>query len=898
MKKIKRKISYLLAVCMMLAVFVPVSATTAVSAEDMAQILNSDGSVYSTLTELSGKTVTLTGGQTFKLLTDVGIESPITVKSSGKCYIDGGAYRLTSTAAVFSIEGGSDVTVIGGSFFSTNSSHIIILTSGTVGLTVNGGYFYAKNRSITSSGGSGHTITVNGGTFVSDTGVCIRIDHGTVNLNGGDVYAKGIAGDKLSYGVAAGNGTVNKGKLYRIQTTGADGTKGLSYGELRGKNGINLLDGAAVRLVGNENAQHGIRFTTKITPELITYVNELKDNNTELIFGTLLIPTEKLSAAECFTADALRAAGLRSNLENPNGYDYAFIDATENGITGNNGSGFTVRCALVGLKNSARDFSAVAYVKYIKDGHTVYAYGTYDESLNSRSMTYVAFKALSDKSSVQENGYDYLVDETYTVKYGNETAVINAGEYIPYKEEHISKLREYVPSAVIELFEFFGQNGINGYKLVIPEDTGIKETRFAKLFAQYIKAVFNYDIPIISDAQATGDREIYVGITSKTQTQVGKYEYAVVARDGCLELAAVSIYSFENMLDYVCELVLDSVEAGDREIEREDVSSSFKDGTELVLGKTGDLRIMYHNVWGWSNLVDYDKPISQANEILYDTYLEYAPDILCLQEVTSEVKNNEDFPLVEKLCKDGGYAEVEVDPVLKLDGIYYTATPILYRPEILKLLDSGRTKFGYGLGITDKYLQESEGPDKWATYAVFEVLDENGKGTGTKIGVISVHLSEKEDNHRLAQIPDVLKIANDIKNKYGCPVMMGGDINCTINTAPHNELLNKGFEDVWMAMDGAEGREDVSTRYSYPTFNEESGLLEGNFNAINGKYKSSAIDHIFCYNKDSGYINYKTFDVVTDNYVMRASDHAPILLDFDIFSIYPDYTRSEYSKNY
>ena len=927
-KSFKRNIALLIVVSMLVAFALPM---TAVAAEEVyeAQIIDAYGSVIKNYTSVSGQTVVLGVDQTLKFLSDVNLTSAITVKGDGTGlgYIDGGNHTISRTSGTIFNFDGAMVTVDGGRYETTDyairviGNSVFIVADGafisTKGTAVNlesdgstayviGGYFYAKNRNITSTAGTEHDVRVYGGTFVSETGVCVRIDHGALTLEGGNLYAKGFASDGISYGVVGNN--ITFGNFYMVEIANMDGTRSITYkGELRDE--INMEKGAAVRLVNDGNG-HGLRFTTYFTPELISGINKIKDYGTEITFGTLIAPTESVRRLVGFTADALKGAGLTSNIESPSGYDYAMIDA-KNGIEGDDQNGYTIRCALTGLKNNLREFSAVPYVKYKILGHDVYAYGTYTEKDNSRSMALVAFRALSDARPTGGDGFNYLNEKAYSLTYGDITSFVSEGWYLPYGETERNILMGYVPDVDIKLFSFLGQGGMEGYKIVIPTDARNYEKSFAIELARNIKEVSHYNIPIITAAESVGSKEIYV----RTKAQTGELEFSVTVNGDCIELSSDSLYGFEIMQSYVLELILSGAtdKAGNYEALRKRFSDELDGGRELIYGRSGEIRIMSHNVCGWEDVIS--GPQGVRNSTLYDTYLEYAPDILCLQEVTARVRDDADFPLITKLCAEGGYSEVNVGNVTgweygEKSGIlpdevnYVTATPILYNSDVLKVIDKGVTKFGVYSSFNEAFsskesdLTKSANADKFATWAVFSVLDKNGNETDEIIAVVSVHLSHLTDNYRTAQAKVVKEIAASIVNKHGCPVLLAGDMNAPIGSAVHKNFTGSEFYDVWTDMAGSLKRADEATHYiAKPKYNADTGLYEReDFHVAYGSYERTAIDHIMYYNNGNR-LKLRTFDIVSDGYAMTGSDHAGLLLDFD-FDGGLSYIDSEYSKNY
>ncbi|MGM9682302.1 MAG: hypothetical protein ACI3XQ_01760 [Eubacteriales bacterium] len=375
---------------------------------------------------------------------------------------------------------------------------------------------------------------------------------------------------------------------------------------------------------------------------------------------------------------------------------------------------------------------------------------------------------------------------------------------------------------------------VGDYRIVVGNDAELNETRLALKLSSFIKNLVGVNLDIVRDDTESTDREILVGKTSRTTAEVtNRYEYVVSVTDKKLELLADSVYGYECLL-YHAESVLTSgtVKSEDKinsgVVSRNNIASELKNGTENILGRNGEIRIMFHNIWGWNESAT--NPTEQRNLMLGLTYLEYMPDILCLQECTAMMRNPEKNPIMATLAENG-YAEVDVG---KVDG-YETATPIFYRTSVLKVLEKGVLKFDKNMG---------GGEDKFVTWAVFETID-----GGKKFGVLSVHLAyqrtEQGNQYRLAQVPQVVEIAEQIEAKYSCAVLIGGDMNCYVNEDPYNLYLNKGLTDVWNSVSASGQRDDGKSNYGYPTFNSELGIFERAEITSYGKYSTGSVDHVF-----------------------------------------------------
>ena len=173
----------------------------------------------------------------------------------------------------------------------------------------------------------------------------------------------------------------------------------------------------------------GIRFTSRVTPEVLAMLQELQ-NFSEIkgyTFGTTVFLAESAALVNGRITDkSLKAAGQT----------YVDIPAV-NGIhtlTDDRGrTYYEFSAALVNIKtqNYGKTFAAVSYIECtLKSGEKVRVYGAYDAETQSATPTEVAFSMLTDlwdaPTTVPFFNYRHSVNTTY-VKQDN--------KFQPYKEQ-------------------------------------------------------------------------------------------------------------------------------------------------------------------------------------------------------------------------------------------------------------------------------------------------------------------------------------------------------------------------------------------------------------------------------------------------------------------------------
>jgi len=260
-----------------------------------------------------------------------------------------------------------------------------------------------------------------------------------------------------------------------------------------------------------------------------------------------------------------------------------------------------------------------------------------------------------------------------------------------------------------------------------------------------------------------------------------------------------------------------------------------------------NVRIMSSNIWG-----DYfGNEIAVREDELFDTFERYAPDVLGMQEATTNWRQS---ALFRNLAREYEF----IDTGLFTDNNY---TPLLYRRKFFDLIDSGFTKF-------------SDTPDnsKSFTWAVLQY-----KQNGKQFGAISTHwwwknIGRAEDDAlRVSNAAEVTQLALELVEKYGIPVFAFGDFNSRYACPSIAYLREQGWK---YAQEEAEVTMAVSTHHGDPKRGED-GLYHGEATL---RTAENSIDHIVYLGNASPI----EFRVVEDQDALDATDHSPIWCDFEI----------------
>ena len=331
--------------------------------------------------------------------------------------IYGGTYTSRSNAIIAQFRTNCTLNVYGGVFLDESSGTKIIdmLSQKSAELrddmlvNIYDGYF--------GSYGNGRIMVVLTGTMNFYNGIVEDINS---NRSEGDLFTvRGTA--KLN---------VYGGRIIHAPKGSGDLADGVEDG-IQNQVGTNLncptgwdalprtLAGASVRMVAGSE---GIRFESQIPAALVALAESLADEGTEVSYGTLIVPTATIADQAHLSLNTLRALDLEE------GVDYVDI-VSEDGMTVDGQGNVNLRAALVNIQNANFDLelSAVSYIRYIRDGHEVTVCSDYVAADHSRSMSYVAQKALEDVKDAQDAVYRYETADGSFSRYSDEQRAVLQG---------------------------------------------------------------------------------------------------------------------------------------------------------------------------------------------------------------------------------------------------------------------------------------------------------------------------------------------------------------------------------------------------------------------------------------------------------------------------------------
>lgn len=392
-------------------------------------------------------------------------------------------------------------------------------------------------------------------------------------------------------------------------------------------------------------------------------------------------------------------------------------------------------------------------------------------------------------------------------------------------------------------------NGVSlsSYRMVIPAE-GSLEGYFAKLLKRHLTNYAGINMEIVTDAGEAAEYEIRIGKTARTAGELPEGKATVTASEKSMEILWSSGFGFQAAYELICSQVFSNLQAtialktGDSWEAPESVSSNVE--------KAGEMRIMFHNVWGYT-WKDY--PISVRPDVALSIYQSYAPDVLSLEECSAEFRAG-GKALFRWLGEN--YTEVCFPDE---GGI---GNPIFFNKTLLEAVDSGYAK--------------SRSGDKGTTWVVLK-----RRSDGKMFAVTNSHFAADSNanndsalgnTYRVQDAETMVQVTKSIVEKYGkISVFCGGDFNTNKNGDPYRALTEAGLNNIR----GIAGDCTTLSPY-YKTFAYNADYDIYNLQTSLTTDAEWAIDHLMYYGSVPTVGRY---DVVNDALSLVASDHAAHFAD-------------------
>lgn len=293
---------------------------------------------------------------------------------------------------------------------------------------------------------------------------------------------------------------------------------------------------------------------------------------------------------------------------------------------------------------------------------------------------------------------------------------------------------------------------------------------------------------------------------------------------------------------------------------------NFVVGVVAATAEASPFRFLTFNIWG-----DYfGNPVYERDAGVEAAILKARPDVVALQEVTPNWWKSPMFANLEKI----GYAIVRGDEVAALrraafcgtkSAVHVNHEPLLYRTDVLELLDSGTDFFHLSLDAS-----------KSVTWAVLAE-----KGRGRRFVAFATHFwwqknGNESDAIRELNARHVLLLLSDIRKKWGAdlPAILGGDLNSVEKSAAHAMLRSGGFVN---AAFNADVRSTHRSHHGNPKRGED-GKYHGSLRPAEDDKPELSIDHIY-YTRG---IHALRHAICVDQSALDVSDHSPVLVEVEL----------------
>ncbi len=396
---------------------------------------------------------------------------------------------------------------------------------------------------------------------------------------------------------------------------------------------------------------------------------------------------------------------------------------------------------------------------------------------------------------------------------------------------------------------------IKEYRIVYGKNDIYSAERMARLFQNELTVKSGFPLELKADTSGKNDegaREIVFGITNRGGEAVtARHGYSVKADGNKLFVIAECMEGYAAAYEYLTGTLFkgDTVEIAQG---FSHTGTAEPEDKQDIENRAGEYRVIFNNVHG-AHVDEY--PIETRNQMQAELHYEYLPDVIGLQENAASVSTYH-----TRMTKFG-YTPV---PTVANNKAKRDYTAMLYRADKLDILECGWHLYDDGAGDQSKSV----------AWAVFK-----DKASGDVFAVGSTHFYwTSDDLGKSARIKDAAQLAEVVKgitDKYNCPMIVGGDFNCNINSDPIKNLYAAGFENMQKL---SPETMDITTHHSYSPWNAELNLYIDI--VVPSKAYSSAIDHALLYNKST--LTPKMWRVILHDYTLLSTDHCPVMVDFDI----------------
>jgi len=438
----------------------------------------------------------------------------------------------------------------------------------------------------------------------------------------------------------------------------------------------------------------------------------------------------------------------------------------------------------------------------------------------------------------------------------------------------------------------------------------VAETRTAGMLQKQIYATKGVKLTVCKSTSiiaknAKGKIVIGPSVCQKAKPE-GEHGFAIAGNGNTFEIAANSSYGYEAALNYLTRNVITQ----SKTMQIDDTVERTGQGTTLLTAQqthAGEVRFMVNNVYGYGS----DKPMRQRMKMLLDLYTTYSPDVIGLQEYHDNPRS-----ILHPLLTDAGYTEV------KGAGMTNGAsTPLYYKADVLDLLDCGYLLYTDAQDLDSPAYQTILGSytmaqvkvnddSKSITWGIFRVRE-----TGHVFLAAATHLFYLRDTNvgndprdgiwRRVQAAvakeTVFAAADAYLTREGLetgtmPIFIGGDINSVVDASAYttlqgNSASSSGNYTGANAMTNTNILVPSKERIKYSTNHHHEGNWDETYEVFDEPYVAarsaayeSSLDYIFVnsFAVRDARVDVKYSAALFDLFAMLATDHCPVMIDFNL----------------
>ena len=457
------------------------------------------------------------------------------------------------------------------------------------------------------------------------------------------------------------------------------------------------------------------------------------------------------------------------------------------------------------------------------------------EVLNSIGADDYAIRYIRNKIIIAAHTEERLVEAVEFFK----TNLLKAGEEEGKKIVYCAGEVSFVGNS--ELL-FTAENPLESYRIIYSRSS-VLSLETARSFADEIEQKYGVKLEVLSDRTEAAGNEIVIGMTDreiskKNLTEENRSNYMVKA-----EGKNLLIGGYDPLVTQLAvkDVIVNDVRGYGTSLNfKADYEKSvpvFVDKAELAEG--ADIRVFSFNVL-FNTRLKNPTPLDRSG-CLVNIMTYFEPDVIGLQEMNNSWHS--------------AYGEAVPDNYKMLNSKTDTGvinyTTIAYNTDKVKVIDHGVKTFSKGNHTSLRV----------ASWGCFEKLD-----GGKRFILVNTHWGADEEDGMMVQAREMAELVNELKAKYGCPVLTTGDYNKKESTPEYKEYVAVGNlhnSKYTAVLKGNVG----NTYHGY----EPLGTLPSTGSA-------ECIDHIF----GTSDAEFLYFTVLLDQLALDASDHCQIVADIKL----------------